>query len=62
MKRRLLSIVYLVNKKTQPTFTTATINSVLNKIPCEQDAFFRLSTAETFVLREMSQYPATAEQ
>lgn len=45
MKRRLLSIVYLVARNEKTTHTTATITSVLNKVPCDQDSFFSLTPA-----------------
>lgn len=45
MKRRLLSLIYLVAKDKKTTYTTANINSIVNKIPCDEESFYKLTPA-----------------
>ena len=62
MKRRLLSLVYLVGDKEKLVVNTKTAHTVTNKIPCEYEYFFKPSSAELYVHRELSEYPETMRQ
>lgn len=62
MKRRLLSLIYLVSSKDKPLVDTTTASTIVNKIPCQHEHFFKISSAEFHVLKELSEYPATMEQ
>jgi|JI8StandDraft_2_1071088.scaffolds.fasta_scaffold1598611_1 hypothetical protein len=45
MKKRLLGLVYLLARTDKEAVTTANIGKIVNKIPCDEDAYFKLTTA-----------------
>ena len=57
MKRRLLSILYLVANQEKAPLNTNNAQLILNKIPCEHEHFFQLSGAQQYSLKELSEYP-----
>ena len=55
-------MLYLVSTKEKPAVNTTNINQMTNKVPCHHEDFFKISSAELYVLQELSNYPATTEQ
>lgn len=51
MKKRLLGLVYLLARTDKQSVTTANIDKIVNKIPCDQDDFFKMTMAQTYVLK-----------
>jgi hypothetical protein len=50
MKRRFLGLVYLLSTKEKPILNTQTVAKMVNRIPCEQELFFKIDSAEKFVM------------
>lgn len=61
MNKHLLRLLYLTRKNQALTLTTANIKDVLNRIPCDEEDFFRADPAELHVIREIQEYPIDME-
>lgn len=57
MNKHLLRLLYLAREKEAITVTTATVHKYVNKIPCEEEHFYKPTSAELHVLKELSEYP-----
>lgn len=61
MNKHLLRLLYLARENEVLAVTTATAHRFVNKIPCDQEHFYRPTSAEMHVIREFSEYPIDIE-
>lgn len=61
MNKHLLRLLYLAREKEVLAVTTATVHRFVNKIPCEEEHFYRPTAAEMHVMRELAEYPVNNE-
>lgn len=57
MKKSLWRLVHIVTNPVKQTPSTKTIHLIQNKIPCDYDSYFKPSTMESYILKEMGDYP-----
>jgi hypothetical protein len=61
MKKYMLRLVYLTRETEARARTTSNINAIVNKIPCEEEEFFKATSAEMHVIKELQEYPINEE-
>ena len=61
MNKHLLRLLYLAREKEALEVTTATVHKFVNKIPCEEEHFYKPTSAEMHVVRVLAVYPVNNE-
>ena len=61
MNKHLLRLLYLAREKEALEVTTATVHKFVNKIPCEEEHFYKPTSAEMHVGRGLAEYPVNNE-
>lgn len=61
MNKHLLRFIYLTRNLQPVPVTTANLHNFVNKIPIEEEDFFRATPAELHVIQELQEYPISVD-